>query len=135
MPGPLPTSVAGKLILLAEDEPVTRRLVTFKLAREGFRVAATANGEELVARAREERPAAVILDIMMPISDGFSTLHTLKNDAALAGIPIIMLSGKGNEEDVLRCLNAGAADFVVKPFSPEELVVRLRKLLAEPRLR
>jgi DNA-binding response OmpR family regulator len=116
--------------MLAEDEPVTRRLVTFKLEREGYRVVAATNGEELIAKARVERPVAMILDIMMPIQDGFSTLSLLKRDPQLSDIPIIMLSGKGNEEDVLRCLNEGAADYMVKPFSPGELMVRLRKLIA-----
>ena len=71
----------------------------------------------------------MILDIMMPIQDGFSALRRLKEDPQTAGAPVIMLSGKSDEQDVVRCLNAGAADYMVKPFSPDELVVRVRKLL------
>jgi DNA-binding response OmpR family regulator len=70
---------------------------------------------------------------MMPVSDGFSTLRRLKQDPALASIPIMMLTAKGHEEDVVRCLNAGAADYMVKPFSPDELVVRIRKLITSTR--
>ncbi|MBI2813298.1 MAG: response regulator transcription factor [Opitutae bacterium] len=116
-------------ILVAEDDSVTRRLITFKLEREGYKVGAFANGENLLAQATAHPPALIILDIMMPIQDGFSTLRRLKGTATLAAVPIMMLSGKNNEEDVVRCLNAGAADYMVKPFSPDELVVRVRKLL------
>ncbi|HYC70721.1 MAG TPA: response regulator transcription factor [Opitutaceae bacterium] len=116
-------------ILVAEDDAVTRRLVTFKLQREGYAVEAAANGEELLAKAAVQPPALVILDIMMPIQDGFSALRRLKEDPQTAGAPVIMLSGKSDEQDVVRCLNAGAADYMVKPFSPDELVVRVRKLL------
>lgn len=116
-------------ILVAEDDAVTRRLITFKLQREGYAVEAVANGEELLQQAQAAPPALVILDIMMPIQDGFSTLQRLKHDPKTAGAPIIMLSGKSDEEDVVRCLNAGASDYMVKPFSPDELLVRVRKLL------
>ena len=128
-----PTSSASptgaRSVLVAEDDAVTRRLIAFKLQREGYAVEAFANGEELLAAALARPPAMIILDIMMPIQDGFSTLRRLKENPALAAVPIMMLSGKNNEEDVVRCLNAGAADYMVKPFSPDELVVRLRKLL------
>lgn len=115
-------------ILAAEDDATTRRLIEFKLKREGFSVETVGNGEELLARAPAYAPQLVILDLMMPIKDGYTTLRTLKNDAALSAVPVLMLSGKNQEEDVVRCLKAGAADFMVKPFSPEELVVRVRKL-------
>lgn len=127
---PMPSSPhPGQLVIIADDEPVTRRLVSFKLGREGFRVVAVVHGEELLERVRSERPDAVLLDIMMPVIDGFSTLRRLKQDPALAGIPIMMLTAKGHEDDVVRCLSAGAADYMVKPFSPDELVARIRKLI------
>lgn len=129
----LPSSASSparpRTVLVAEDDAVTRRLITFKLQREGYAVEAFANGEELLAVALARLPAMIVLDIMMPIQDGFSTLRRLKESPALAAVPIMMLSGKNNEEDVVRCLNAGAADYMVKPFSPDELVVRVRKLL------
>lgn len=116
-------------ILVAEDDSVTRRLIAFKLQREGYAVRDFANGEELFAHATAHPPGLIILDLMMPIQDGFSTLRQLKERPALAAVPIIVLSGKNSEEDIVRCLNAGAADYMVKPFSPDELVVRVRKLL------
>lgn len=124
-----PTTPAARRILVAEDDAVTRRLITFKLQREGYAVDAATNGDELLQKAAAQPPALVILDIMMPIRDGFSTLRRLKENPATAAAPIIMLSGKSDEQDVVRCLNAGAADYMVKPFSPDELVVRVRKLL------
>jgi DNA-binding response OmpR family regulator len=124
-----PAQPAAARILVAEDDAVTRRLVTFKLQREGYAVDAATNGEELLTKAAAQAPSLFILDIMMPIQDGFSTLRKLKEDPKTAGVPVIMLSGKNDEQDVVRCLNAGAADYMVKPFSPDELVVRVRKLL------
>ena len=128
-----PQQAPAPLVIVADDEPVTRRLVSFKLEREGFRVTTAVHGEDLLDKIQGERPAAVLLDIMMPVSDGFSTLRRLKQDPALAAIPIMMLTAKGHEEDVVRCLTAGAADYMVKPFSPDELVVRIRKLITSKR--
>lgn len=123
-----PTAIPTR-ILAAEDDATTRRLIEFKLRREGFSVETHPNGEALLARAGAFDPQLVILDLMMPIKDGYSTLRSLKNDPAHNRVPVLMLSGKNQEEDVVRCLNAGAADFMVKPFSPDELVVRVRKLV------
>lgn len=123
------TEPAGPAILAAEDDATTRRLITFKLQRDGFQVETHPNGEALLARAPTFKPALVILDLMMPIKDGYSTLRALKSDPALAAVPVLMLSGKNQEDDVVRCLNAGAADYMIKPFSPDELVARVRKLL------
>ena len=122
-------SHAPARIIAAEDDATTRRLIEFKLKREGFAVDVVANGEDLIARARATNPQLVILDLMMPIKDGYSTLRELKTDEALSAVPILMLSGKSQENDVVRCLSAGASDYMVKPFSPDELVVRVRKIL------
>lgn len=130
MDAPPPSSpLTPARILAAEDDATTRRLIEFKLRRDGFAVETHGNGEDLLARAAAFQPSLVILDLMMPIKDGYSTLRALRGDPAHAAVPVLMLSGKNQEEDVVRCLNAGAADYMVKPFSPEELVVRVRKLL------
>ena len=128
-PTPPASPPAAPRILAAEDDATTRRLIEFKLKREGFTVEIQPNGEDLLNRAPVYKPHLIILDLMMPIKDGYSTLRALKTDPALAAIPVLMLSGKNQEEDVVSCLNAGAADYMVKPFSPEELVVRVKKLL------
>lgn len=129
MSTPPPFRPTGQRILLAEDDPTTRRIVSFKLGRDGYTVEAADNGEQLLQMAAARPPALFILDLMMPIQDGFSTLLRLKEEPALAGIPVIVLSAKNDEAEVVRCLNAGAADYVVKPFSPEELAGRVGRLL------
>jgi len=124
-----PFKPTGERILLAEDDPTTRRIVSFKLGRDGYVVETADNGEELLRLAHARPPALFILDLMMPVQDGFSTLLKIKETTALAAIPVIVLSAKNDEQEVVRCLNAGAADYVVKPFSPEELAGRVGRLL------
>lgn len=119
---------AGR-ILAAEDDASTRRLIEFKLKREGFAVEIVPDGETLLARAPQFQPHLVILDLLMPIKNGHTTLRELKAHPQLGAVPVLMLSSKNQEEDVLLCLSAGAADYMVKPFSPDELVLRVRKLL------
>ena len=123
-----PVAAQAGTVLVGEDDATTRRLISFKLKREGFEVVAVENGEQVLAEAARLRPTLVILDIMMPVKDGYSTLRALKDDPVLSPIPVLMLSGKSGE-DVIRCLNAGAADYIVKPFSPDELAVRVRKVI------
>ena len=117
------------MILAADDDTVTRRVIAAKLEREGYTVLSFSNGEDLLAQARKSKPALIILDLMMPAMDGYSTLRALRADPAHAAVPVLMLSSKNQEEDIVSCLKAGAADFVVKPFSPQELVARVRKLI------
>ena len=117
------------VVLAADDNLVTRRLITVILARHGYKVETFADGAELLERAATAAPSLVILDIMMPAKDGYSTLCALKATAALTHVPVLMLSSNSHGEDVARCLDAGAADYMVKPFSPPELVARVRKLI------
>jgi DNA-binding response OmpR family regulator len=129
----LPFVAKAGRILVGEDDATTRRLISFKLKREGFEVEAVENGEQVLGAAAASRPALIILDIMMPVKDGYSTLRMLKADEKLSSIPVLILSGKSADDDVVRCLNAGAADYVLKPFSPDELAVRVRRIiLREP---
>ena len=123
-----PGATRSGTVLVGEDDATTRRLISFKLKREGFEVIAVENGELVLAEVARSSPMLVILDIMMPVKDGYSTLRALKGNPATAAVPVLMLSGKSGE-DVVRCLNAGAADYVVKPFSPDELAVRVRNVI------
>ncbi len=116
-------------ILAADDDRLTRRLITHKLGRDGYEVVSFEDGEGLLADAPKAKPALIILDLMMPIKDGYSTLRALKADEQLSAVPVLMLSAKNHEEDIVRCLKAGAADYMVKPFSPDELVARVHKLI------
>jgi DNA-binding response OmpR family regulator len=125
---PIPGGIKP-VILAADDDTVTRRVIAAKLEREGYTVLSFNNGEDLLAQARQSKPALIILDLMMPAMDGYSTLRALRADPAHAAVPVLMLSSKNQEDDIVSCLKAGAADFVVKPFSPQELVARVRKLI------
>jgi DNA-binding response OmpR family regulator len=125
-----PTPEAARpLVLAADDNIVTRRLISAMLGREGYRVLTFADGEDLLTHAPDTTPTLIMLDIMMPKMDGHSTLCALRANRALAAVPILMLSSNNQEEDVVRCLKAGAADYMIKPFSPQELAARVSKLI------
>jgi DNA-binding response OmpR family regulator len=112
-------------ILLAEDEQQIGDMVAFKLANSGHEVVRVVDGEAALAAAALERPDLIILDVMMPVLDGFAVLGRLKADADLRAIPVIMLTARGQERDILSGLQGGAADYVVKPFNLKELLARV----------
>jgi DNA-binding response OmpR family regulator len=112
-------------ILLAEDEQQIGGMVAFKLANSGHEVVRVADGEAALAAAARERPDVIILDVMMPLLDGFAVLGRLKADPDLRAIPVIMLTARGQERDILSGLQGGAADYIVKPFSLKELLARV----------
>jgi len=116
-------------ILLAEDEHQIGDMVAFKLANSGHDVVRVADGEAVLAAAARERPDLIILDVMMPLLDGFAVLGRLKADADLRTIPVIMLTARGQERDILSGLQGGATDYVVKPFSLKELLARVDVVL------
>jgi two-component system phosphate regulon response regulator PhoB len=120
-------------IVLIEDEPDIREVVEHNLQREGFRVHAAAEGDAGLRLAREQRPDLVLLDLMLPGLDGLEICRRLKEDAGTRAIPVIMVSAKGEESDVVLGLGLGADDYVVKPFSPKELVARVRAVLRRTR--
>lgn len=112
-------------ILLAEDEKQIGDMVAFKLTNSGHQVLRARDGEEALALATGERPELILLDVMMPVLNGFEVLRRLKADPVLSPIPVIMLTAKGRERDVLAGLSAGAVDYIVKPFSLKELTARI----------
>ena len=112
-------------ILLAEDEQQIGDMVTFKLTNSGHRVVRVGDGEAALAAAERDRPDVIILDVMMPLVDGFAVLGRLKSNPELRAIPVIMLTARGQERDVLSGLQAGATDYIVKPFSLKELPARV----------
>ena len=116
-------------IVLADDEQQVRDMVAFKLKASGHRVLPARDGGEAMALVAAESPDLIILDIMMPVLDGFEVLHRLKADPALQAIPVIILSAKGREQDVLAGLRGGAVDYIVKPFSLKELTGRVELAL------
>ncbi|MCX7840225.1 MAG: response regulator transcription factor [Anaerolineae bacterium] len=115
-----------KLILVVDDEPRIVRLVRMNLEAEGARVIDASNGLEALKQVREELPNAVILDVMMPELDGFETLKTIRETS---DVPVIMLTVRADEDERVRGLELGADDYLGKPFSPRELVSRLKAVL------
>ncbi|MDH3628793.1 MAG: response regulator [Acidobacteriota bacterium] len=117
-------------ILVAEDDPVTRRFVVTLLTRESFEVREAEDGESAWTQMESWRPDLVVTDVVMPYLDGFDLLRRAKSNATLRDIPIVVLSMKDREEDIVAGLEAGAEDYIVKPFHARELVVRIQKILA-----
>jgi two-component system phosphate regulon response regulator PhoB len=116
-------------ILVVDDEPEAVELVEFNLKGAGYEVATASDGAEALNKARRIQPSLVILDVMMPEIDGMEVCKLLRRDPATSAIPIIMLTAKASEVDRVLGLELGADDYVVKPFSPRELVLRVKKLL------
>jgi DNA-binding response OmpR family regulator len=125
--GPAPERL-GKVLLL-EDEQDVAELIRYNLAKEGYDVLVSGNGAEALRLAREHRPDVVLLDIMVPQLNGWEVCRRLKQDADLASIPVIMVSGRVDEGDKVLGFELGADDYVTKPFSPRELLARIRAVL------
>lgn len=117
-------------ILVVDDEPDALEVIGFKLKEAGYTPLTAADGQRAVELVREERPALVVLDLMLPKIDGLEVCKILRRDPATAGIPIIMLTARAAEMDRIVGLELGADDYVTKPFSPRELVLRIKKVLA-----
>lgn len=118
-------------VVVADDDNDIRRLVQLTVANAGCDVTAAPDGESALEAVRAVMPDLVILDVLMPRMDGWEVAKELKRDPKTAGIPIMFLTSKGQEHDVLEGFEAGGADYVVKPFSPRELQARVRSVLAK----
>jgi len=116
-------------ILVVDDEPDIVSLIAYNLKKEGFNVTAVADGGEAVRTIREGNFALVILDLMLPGIDGMEICRMLRRSAGTSLLPIIMLTAKGEEADRITGLEAGADDYMSKPFSPRELIARVRAVL------
>ena len=118
-----------KKIVVVEDEPDLVDVVTYNLEREGYSVRASKRGDEGLNLIRSEVPDLVLLDLMLPGMDGLSICRQMKSDSSMREIPIIIASAKGEESDVVIGLEMGADDYLAKPFSPRELLARIRAVL------
>ena len=116
-------------VLIVEDEPDIRELVVHHLKREGYQVSVAASGEEALRQVQASPPDLVLLDLMMPAMNGLKVCRRLRQDPVTASLPIVMLTAKGDEVDRVLGLELGADDYVVKPFSPKELLARVRAVL------
>ena len=123
------TETPRERILVVDDEPDIVALVCYHLAKEGYRVSSAATGTDALATARRERPSLVVLDLMLPGLSGFEVLEQLRADDATKSIAVLMLTARKEEPDRIKGLSLGADDYLTKPFSPQELVLRVRAIL------
>ena len=121
------------LVLIVEDEAPLVTMLRYNLEREGFAVDQAADGEEALLRIAERKPDAVLLDWMLPLVSGLEVCRQIRRAPATRALPVIMLTARGQEGDRIRGLDSGADDYVVKPFSPSELIARLRAVIRRAR--
>jgi DNA-binding response OmpR family regulator len=118
-------------IVIAEDEPDIRELIAFTLRFAGYDVVAGANGEEAYHLAQKEKPDLVMLDVRMPKMTGYEACRAIKADDAIKHIPVVFLSAKGQESEIQTGIDAGAEEYLLKPFAPDHLTERIRSILAK----
>jgi two-component system alkaline phosphatase synthesis response regulator PhoP len=116
-------------IVVIEDEPDILEVLEYNLEREGFRLISCRDGEDGLRAVGKEGPALVLLDLMLPGLDGIEVCRAIRSDPVTAHIPIIMVTAKGEESEIVLGLGVGADDYIVKPFSPKELVARVKAVL------
>jgi DNA-binding response OmpR family regulator len=117
------------LVLVADDDPDIRSLVTLRLERSGYEVVAARDGEQALAAALERAPDLALLDVMMPKLDGYEVTERLRQEEATRHLPVILLTARVQETDIARGVEAGADDYVKKPFSTSELRDRVQAVL------
>lgn len=122
----------GKSVLVCDDDPLLLELLEFKLGARGYDVTRAQDGAEAMERLGESHPDVVVLDAMMPALDGFEVLRRIKENETLSSIPVLMLTSRKEEQDIVTALEIGASDYIVKPFNPDELVARLTRLVGKP---
>lgn len=120
-----------KTVLIADDEIFMLRLLEITLRKGGYRVVQVRNGAEALAAAEKEKPALIIMDVMMPGLDGLSAVHQLKQTDATAKIPVIVISAKGHSLTKIEAELAGASLFLTKPFSPNQLLIEVQRILGQ----
>jgi two-component system, OmpR family, phosphate regulon response regulator PhoB len=123
------TAVPSERVLVVDDEPDIVALVAYHLAKSGYSVSTAANGPDGLAAARREKPSLVILDLMLPGLSGLEVMEELRGDSATSSIAVLMLTARREESDRIKGLTLGADDYLTKPFSPQELVLRVAAIL------
>ncbi|MCB9878522.1 MAG: response regulator [Planctomycetes bacterium] len=127
--------MAKSKVLVIEDEPDILEVIQYNLEREGHKVIACRNGEQGLSRIRTDNPDLVLLDLMLPGMDGVEVCRKVKSDPVTRSIPIIMVTAKSEESDIVLGLGIGADDYIAKPFSPRELIARVKVVLRRGPLR
>ena len=123
------TPTGGERILVVDDEPDIVALVVYHLAKAGFRISTASNGADALRLAQQDRPALVVLDLMLPGMSGLEVLEQLRADESGQDIAVLLLTARRDEPDRIKGLSSGADDYLTKPFSPQELVLRVRNIL------
>jgi DNA-binding response OmpR family regulator len=121
-----------KKVLIVDDDPNLIKSLGFVLQREGYDFDTAMDGEEALAKVRELEPGVILLDIMMPLKNGYEVCEEVKNSPDWSDIHVVILSAKSQEADKKRGLAAGADEFITKPFSPQTIVAKVKQLLGEP---
>jgi len=116
-------------VLIVEDEPDQQELLRYNLAREGYDVHCAENGRDALAMVRDEPPDLIVLDLMLPGLDGLEVCRKIRSEPTTAGVPIVMLTAKSEDSDVVTGLELGADDYVTKPYSPRVLMARVKAVL------
>ncbi len=119
------------LVLVADDDPLICSLLEYKLGQRGFSVITAANGEQALDLIRDETPDLVVLDSMMPVLDGASVLRNIRETHSPADLPVIMLTARREEADIISALQLGANDYITKPFILKEIVLRIENLITQ----
>jgi two-component system KDP operon response regulator KdpE len=122
----MPADLERRRILVVDDEERMVRFIRMNLEHDGFQVGEAFNGKQAIQKIRDFTPDVILLDVMMPDIDGFEVLETIRD---FSNVPVIMLTAKGEEDDRVRGLEGGADDYITKPFSPRELVSRIKAVL------
>jgi two-component system alkaline phosphatase synthesis response regulator PhoP len=116
-------------VLVVDDEVYILHILEFSLSAEGYEVITANNGELAIEKAKQEKPDLIVLDIMMPVLDGYETCRRLKRDSETKNIPVVLLTAKGRDIDKRLGFEVGAIDYVIKPFSPNRLIDRIQEIL------
>jgi two-component system alkaline phosphatase synthesis response regulator PhoP len=117
-----------KKILIAEDDQSISRLIAYKFEKEDYQTKVIEEGDKVLAEIKADNYDALVLDLMLPVLDGMQVLKKIREENTR--LPVLVLSAKSQEEDILKGLNAGADEYLTKPFRPDELLLRLKKMLA-----
>jgi two-component system phosphate regulon response regulator PhoB len=126
---PAPSAPPVERVLVVDDEPDIVALVAYHLAKAGYRVSTAANGSDALAQARQDHPSLIVLDLMLPGMSGYEVLEQLRIGDDTREIAVLMLTARREEQDRIKGLSLGADDYLTKPFSPQELVLRVQAIL------
>lgn len=124
--------MSEKKVLVAEDQPDIRNLIAYSLRFVGYEVIEAVNGKDAVAKAKAERPDLILLDVRMPTMNGYEACSLLKDEDSTRDIPVIFLSARGQENEIMHGLDVGAEEYILKPFAPDELYRRVGSILEQP---